>query len=573
MGIEPPNAPDPPRVNAIAAPVVTPPQPPTKAAAPQPQKAPALAITCMSDDIAMRSLPSRKITEKPDTRGKYSGGDEWFPSQTEIDKMKPLPVAIPRGKTQAIAYIYGSCFFEDAAEALATASTADHRIYIAGWATELRVALGRSGMLQDILQNTRAQVRGLFWVAGIGTGLDNSGTVRAIQSLANGAALLDAQLPPVSAHHQKILIVQGDQGLIAFLGGMDFMYSRVAINPSIGEPWSDVHLRLIGPAADDVRQIFQNRWLFHPGTRTLDEKLGLSWKDSSDARRDFAFPPAKATSPAAFGTVTAASNSERQTRRQVVAIGRTFAKTRQGNPTLYSFAPGGDFSAWSLIETGIQRAKRWIYLEDQYLVSRMARQALLAKLKNDPKFEFLLMVMNNSGGLDFKYAVTARNEFRQELLKLDPNKKKWGLYTIKTPADPARQAWCGSYLHSKIWIFDDGYSIIGSANCDNRGYTLDSEVVAGIADASDTDLWLGRNFAIDLRTRLWSKYLGLPHDKVSYFSEGLKYWKTPPPGAMVVENSGYEDDPMYTPPAPFPDASTSAGYEFLWTHLLDPDAR
>ena len=411
--------------------------------------------------------------------------------------------------------------------------------------TDLRVPLkpGAGGTLEDYLRNTRAQVRGLFWEGSPGPGLaraarmvNNIGTANAIQQLPNGAALLDEQLPPLSAHHQKILVVQGDAGLIAFLGGMDFMPNRVLPNAATGEPWSDVHLRLVGPAAVDVRKVVENRWMWHPKTRALDEKLGLSDKASAVQRSDFAFPPPTPTAGTAFETVTAPRDSPRSTQRKVVAVGRTFGKGPKDSPPPFGFAPAGDYSAWSLIETGIKKAVRWIYVEDQYLVSRMAREALLAKLK-EPNFEFLLILMSNSGSVgEFKFLRTARNEFRRDLIAAD--RTKWGLYTLTKCPDAARQNWCGDFVHSKIWIFDDSYVVVGSANCDNRGYTLDSEVVAGIVESSDIDPWLGKTFAIDLRTRLWAKYLGLPDALVSDFRKGLAWWKAPPATAMVMENSG-----------------------------------
>ena len=47
-----------------------------------------------------------------------------------------------------------------------------------------------------------------------------------------------------------------------------------------------------------------------------------------------------------------------------------------------------------------------------------------------------------------------------------------------------------TYVHSKIWIMDDRFAVIGSSNCNNRGYNHDSEVVAGIYDESqDTPLY------------------------------------------------------------------------------------
>ena len=126
--------------------------------------------------------------------------------------------------------------------------------------------------------------------------------------------------------------------------------------------------------------------------------------------------------------------SRRERKRLHVAVGQTFGKFQKGGGgSGYSFAPNGDYSAWALIETGIKQAVRWIYVEDQYMVSRMARKALLNKLK-DESFEFLLILMTGSDGVakEFKFLVTARNEFRRDLLAIDSAKKRWEMYTLKS---------------------------------------------------------------------------------------------------------------------------------------------
>jgi phosphatidylserine/phosphatidylglycerophosphate/cardiolipin synthase-like enzyme len=204
----------------------------------------------------------------------------------------------------------------------------------------------------------------------------------------------------------------------------------------------------------------------------------------------------------------------------------------------------------------------------------MARKALLDRVK-DPDFEFLLMVMNGSGAAaaDFKYLITARNEFRRDLMAADPQKKKWGLYTLKQSTDPERLKWCGSYVHSKTWIFDENYVISGSANCDNRGYTYDSEIAVGMADTDMFDIWLGESFATDLRTRLWHKILGLPHSQLREWDKAIGYWKKPPPSALIDDASAYEMDNDLSPPAQFPSSSEAANVEKIWTSIIDPDAR
>lgn len=563
---------DPP-VPVIAEPArIKPPAPPT------PSPLPSSAFTtCSSDDLEMARVPSRNTDEDPAYRKRsYRPATSWFPSGFTATS-----------GNHVVSYIYGRCAFDDMAEALATAVSSDHRIYLAGWSTNKDVSLkaGSYTRLEDYLTGTRAQVRGLFYdgnitlspLIKIGTGVANNWVADVINKSPNGAAVIDARLPPLAIHHQKILVVQGQFGLVAFLGGMDFDPSRIELNPGTGRPWHDVHLRIAGPAALEVRKVFEDRWLDHPATPQLDQKLGASAVATKDERRALVFPAPPRLDLANLPTcsVQEGAKSASRERRNRVAIGRTFGKFQKGGgPQGYSFALDGDYGAWSLIETGIDRALRWIYVEDQYMVSRMARTALLKKFQSD-KFEFLLILMTGSGGVagEFKYLVTARNEFRSELAKIDPGRKRWGMYTLKDPSDPERQKWCGNFVHSKAWIFDDGYAIVGSANCDNRGYTLDSEVVAGVADTNDLDLYLGTSFATELRTRLWHKHLGVPHAQLRDFEKGIRFWQRPPPTAMVSDYARYEPDNEYSPPAEFPTPPDAKNVDTLWTTIIDPDAR
>jgi phosphatidylserine/phosphatidylglycerophosphate/cardiolipin synthase-like enzyme len=559
----------------VPRPAIRPPTPIHKPAPPAPAQAPSMAFaSCNSDDTAMLRVPGRNIEDPAYRRRGVRKAEDWFPAN---------PTASVGN--QAVTYIQGSCAFSDMADALLTAFAPEHRIYIAGWSTNKDVVLknGTSTSLEGYLKNTRAQVRGMFYDGQIGispllkvsTGVENKWIADAINYLPHGGAIIDGKLPPLGIHHQKLLVVQGQFGLVAFIGGMDIDPSRIEVNSGAGRPWHDTQLRLAGPAALQCRKIFEDRWLDHPGTAVLDQKLGAGATATINERRALAFPPPAALDLQGLPSCTFVTGSKRERRMARVAVGRTFGNIRKsGGSTEYSFAPNGEYTAWALIQQGIKQATRWIYLEDQYMVSRMARTALLDKLRQ-PGFEFLLILMNGSGAAapDFRYLVTARNEFRRDLMAVDPTKTRWGMYTLKPAIDPERAKWCGSYLHSKTWIFDDGYVIIGSANCDNRGYTHDTEVAAGIADLNMLDVYLGESIATDLRTRLWHKHLGLPHAQLRDWDKAIKYWKKPPPSAMIADATGFELDADLVPPANFPSPADSASVERLWTKVFDPDSR
>ena len=52
---------------------------------------------------------------------------------------------------------------EDMVEAISTAISAEHRIYIAGWSTNKDTVLKGTSTLENYLSNTRAQIRGMFF--------------------------------------------------------------------------------------------------------------------------------------------------------------------------------------------------------------------------------------------------------------------------------------------------------------------------------------------------------------------------------------------------------------------------
>lgn len=527
--------------------------------------------TCTSDEIALGALPALTPAKELVQQGpgghvglEIAGRDPeaWYPSN--------LPY---RPDNDVVGYVYGRCAFADMGAALATATTDEHRIYILGWSTNKDTVLAGGKTLEQYLSGTKAQIRAMFWdgivlqpvpVIKVSVPTSSVWIKDLINKLPNGGAIMDAKHAQPATHHQKVLVVQGAQGVIAFVGGMDIEPNRTMVNPNgTDTPWHDTMVRLIGGAALDCRSVFQQRWLDHPDSAALDKKLGVPASD--------AFPTPLAsqqlpsvTRPAKGGPIPYA---------RTVRIGRTFPNLRKTGLGLdYSFAPQGDYTAWSLIEHAISMTQKWIYLEDQYMVSRMARQLLLAKLQQ-PGFEQLIILMNSSGAAaaDFKYLVSERNRFRQDLLKIDKSASKWSLFTLKAASSPERQQWCGDYMHSKTWIFDDEFTIIGSANCENRGYTLNTEVVAAIGDTRRINA-IGAGFARLLRIALWHKHLGVPHAQLQDWSSGVAYWKKLPGTAMVQLSNNLEPDGDLGGKY-FPDSSEQSVVEKLWTTLCDPDAR
>src|SRR5262249_8504209 len=156
-------------------------------------------------------------------------------------------------------------------------------------------------------------------------------------------AILDNRTLDYGSHHQKILVVNGSDGLTAFCGGVDFNPDRVSqVATSPGSYLHDVHCRIKGPATKDLLQIFVDRWTDHPDHKSLD-----------DQKTPLAVNNILNPVPVPGATCS-------------VQIGRTFgngsAHSGLGDGGPYKFAPNGEHTAASMILYAINHAKKFIYL-------------------------------------------------------------------------------------------------------------------------------------------------------------------------------------------------------------------
>jgi phosphatidylserine/phosphatidylglycerophosphate/cardiolipin synthase-like enzyme len=305
---------------------------------------------------------------------------------------------------------------------------------------------------------------------------NNTMATQWISSLSNGAGILDGRTLLEGTHHQKVLIVKRGDQLTAFCGGVDVNPDRVQATGH-GAPLHDVHCRVRGPAAWDVLQIFIERW---------NDYVGSIRADIDEERRYLTRLPAllgQSTSPPSpCGKLT-------------VQVARTYGR---GRTFSYDFAPQGERSIMALISKAIQSSMRFIYFEDQYLVSMYLAGLIREKLTDLRHVTILVTPAKDS---DLPEGVYRRKLFIEEL-------RKGGEDKVRVFCPTKACTTCGTYVHAKTWIFDDKFAIIGSANCNRRGLTHDSEASVGIFDASD-DSRLTYCFAHRLRIKLWAHHLGI----------------------------------------------------------------
>ncbi|MBI2906443.1 MAG: peptidoglycan-binding protein [Chloroflexi bacterium] len=413
--------------------------------------------------------------------------------------------------------------------AILTANSEQHYIYLLGWWLTDDLPLvapspGTPATIRDLFADASrrgVQIRAMLWDQ---WGAQNSAEVQRINGLATGAAILDNHTSGryaganVGSHHQKVLVVKGERGLIAFCGGVDINRDRVdprgggsSSSGGAGSPMHDVHCRIVGPSAHDLLATFIRRWDAHPDHGAIDGARG----DLLGRREPLPAP----LSPVPIDSGSTGGNC-------AVRIARTY------NPVL-PLAPGTtairERSIRQTLGAAINNAQRFIYMEDQYLVNMEAAALLNGALS---RIEHLTIVMPDSSISDMPRIWEARLSFLARVTA-GPHGRKVRVFILSTPPNRAGTPPVfgdHTYVHAKTWIFDDELAVIGSANCNQRGWTHDSELNAVIFEDRNPS---GQTFAQRLRMALWAEHLNVSPGAVADGVASAPLWTAPPAGARI----------------------------------------
>lgn len=470
-------------------------------------------------------------------------------------------------------------------------------IFILGWAFGPDADMGGT-RLGDLLRAADARgvaIRAMFFMnhlpdsgklgSGGGPPPQNQPNVDFINSLAHGGAIHDDRYLRFASHHQKVLVIKHGDELVGFCGGMDMDPSR--------NNWHDVHLKVEGPGAFDLHQNFVDRWTDHP----------LSQHPSVFLQR-VNLPPPPPRKPGKgelqVEVVRTFGNGSRHVGLDDISF-RSDSPNPPGGPTAtttYAFAPGGDRSIFNLLAKAIRASREFIYMEDQYLVEDQPMAGLgksiseiLADKVAEPGFKKLIILVARTEQVngELLQAWQRRRQFIGLLKSAGLTKVSVCQYKINPGTFVDLNV--PIFVHSKTWIFDDEFCLVGSANCNRRGYSHDSELGAAVYDQNPRGDRLF--FAHDLRMRLWMKHLNPDGDKSISNRDLLdpivaaRFWSKPPPGAAIEPYD--EDGDKANPPEaknPSKDARISAlvrpslqsilgailkNTDDDWDLVLDPD--
>lgn len=186
------------------------------------------------------------------------------------------------------------------------------------------------------------------------------------------------------------------------------------------------------------------------------------------------------------------------------------------------YAARGVTEIHEAILAAVAGARRFIYIEHQYLSSQSVVDALAEALRREPALE-VLMVLNQNPDVTAYRGWQALRLGAAGLL----DHERVGVFAVWSCApDEDSRAWQLNqiFVHSKVLIIDDAWATVGSANLDGvslQTYGDDFTSALGravfrgvrnidvnlVADGSRDDSGATGAAIVALRTRLWNEHL------------------------------------------------------------------
>lgn len=398
----------------------------------------------------------------------------------------------------------GADYFRHAKAAMLRAQD---RIILVGWDFDTRIALERGGrtlpgpnrlgaFLQWMLWKRpdlkihllKSNLRLLpafddFWYGVTPVALVNRLSSRRLHFAVDGAH------PTGAVHHQKILVVDD---AVAFCGGIDFTSQRWDTsghehdNPlrrALGReygPRHEVGVAVDGAAARALAELARERWRAAVG-RSLDgthPRHGAWPRTLRPALRDVDIGIAR-TMPA---------HADQQEAREVEAL--------------------------NLV--AIAAARHLIYLENQYLASRVIVETLAARLRAADGPEVVIVVPRSS---ESRLEQESMDGARHRLLQLLWAADEYGRLGVYWPVTDGGKP---VYVHSKVMVIDDRLLRIGSSNLNNRSMGFDSECDVALENSPPDDAV--RREIVAMRQQLICEHLGVAaEDFERLLRDGLSF--------------------------------------------------
>lgn len=460
---------------------------------------------------------------------------------------------------RVIPRVHGADYFARLLDVIGSTRAGD-RIFLTDWRGDSDEQMSPDGpTVADLLSSAArrgVEVRALLWRSHSDKGRLNAqenNHLGAIINKSGGEALLDERVRRGGSHHQKLFVVRRKgtpEDDVAFVGGIDLSHGRRDDAAHRGDPqappldkrygptppWHDAMAEIRGPAVSHVLDTFAERW---------DDPTPLDHRNPYRAvvHRLARMPRHPEQLPERWEPPPEAGPHQ-------VQILRTYPAKRPA----YPFAPEGERSIARAYSHAFTKARRLVYIEDQYFWSDVVATTLADALRREPQLRVIAVVPrypeedNRISGPPMMFGQRlAWNQLRET------GGDRFAMFDIENAAGTP------IYVHAKVCVVDDQWMTIGSDNLNLRSWTHDSELTCAVVDPDGV---LPRS----LRTSLWAEHLGLPQDdpRLSDLSGASTLWaeRVGAPGSRIRRHE---------PPALSARTRRWAGPAYRT--LVDPDGR
>ncbi len=235
-------------------------------------------------------------------------------------------------------------------------------------------------------------------------------------------------------------------GESSWIGGLNIGDDYLGMDKKLS-PWRDTHLRINGPAALMSQAVFMSDW--HWASRDLIK--GLSWQPK--------------VAPAVNGAGT--------------------------DVLVLQSGPADEYETASLFFTNaLNLARQRIWIATPYFIPDEATMvALRLALLKGIDVRIITPELNDNW-----FVRHAANVYLNDLAKMGAR-----IFFFQE-----------GFMHQKVMLIDDWYSLVGTVNFDNRSFRLNFEITAAVAD---------RDFASEIETMLLGDLSASIEEKARYLEE------------------------------------------------------
>lgn len=296
---------------------------------------------------------------------------------------------------------------------------------------------------------------------------------------------LDGEHPIGASQHQKVVVIDD---AVAFSGGFDVSKwrwdtsehlpnNKLRVDPE-GKPYQpfhDIQMVVDGEAASALAELVRQRWERACGELPLQV-------EGDHVHHD----------PWPFSVTPDFKDIS-------IAISRTLPRYKNYDEVR---------EIECLYLESIAKARRYIYIENQYLSSYRIGEAIKERLIQKDGPEVILVMPLKTGGWLEQHTMDILRGRILRILKEADAQDRLRVYYPRLAVNPE----VALMVHAKIMVIDDCFVRIGSANLSNRSLGFDSECDLAIAgpEGSDTSRTI-----ISFRNRLLAEHLGISEEKMA----------------------------------------------------------